>query len=187
MTYTYDDASRLVAQTYTSAGGTLGSLTYQYDATGNRIGTGGSWARTLLPASVPSSDYDATNAQLTFGPVTQTFDNNGNLLTQTEGSASTSYTWDARNRLTGLNGPSTTASFAYDAIGRRLSKTISGTMTTFLYDGLDSVRESGPEGDVGYLRTLNIDEVECVATFSTFDVQRRAPAAAAAWLWAAAR
>ncbi len=158
VTYTYDDASRLIAQTYTGPGGPLGNLTYQYDATGNRIGTGGSWARTLLPASVPTADYDATNAQLTFGPVTQTFDTNGNLLTQTEGAATTTYTWDARNRLTQLNGPSTTASFAYDAIGRRLSKTISGTMTTFLYDGLDSVKESGADGDVGYLRTLNIDE-----------------------------
>jgi YD repeat-containing protein len=71
-TYTYDEASRLVSQTYTGPGGALGDLTYSYDLNGNRVGTGGSFARTVIPATVPSAAYDPSNAQLAFGPVTQT-------------------------------------------------------------------------------------------------------------------
>jgi YD repeat-containing protein len=80
VTYSYDEASRLIGQTYTGPNGVLGDLTYQYDTNGNRIGTGGSFARTLIPAAIPTADYDASNAQLAFGPVTQTFDANGNLF-----------------------------------------------------------------------------------------------------------
>jgi RHS repeat-associated protein len=111
-----------------------------------------------VPAAVPSSAYDQANQQLAFGPVTQTFDPNGNRLTQTDPSGTITYTWDARNRLVALSGPAVSASFAYDAVGRRLSKTINGTMTTFLYDGLDIIREGGGGGDASYLRTLSIDE-----------------------------
>jgi RHS repeat-associated protein len=157
--YTYDEASRLISQTYTGPGGPLGDLTYQYDTAGNQIATGGSFARTLVPAAVTNSTYDAGNQQLAFGSLSQTFDANGNLLTQTDPSGTTTYTWDARNRLTGLTGPTLTTSFAYDALGRRMSKMINGTTTTFLYDGLDIVGESSSGGDVRYLRTLSIDEV----------------------------
>jgi RHS repeat-associated protein len=157
ITYSYDDASRLIGQVYTGPGGLLGDLTYTYDAAGNRIATGGSWARSLLPASVLSSNYDQANEQLQFGNVTQTFDANGNLLTQTGASGTTTYTWDAKNRLTAIGGPVVNASFAYDAFGRRNSKMINGVATTFQYDGLDIVRDSGADGEAAYLRTLALD------------------------------
>jgi YD repeat-containing protein len=51
-----------------------------------------------------------------------TFDDNGNLLTQTDPSGTLTYTWDARNRLTALTGPSLIASFAYDGLGRRAQR-----------------------------------------------------------------
>jgi RHS repeat-associated protein len=158
ITYVYDEASRLIGQTYAGPTGPLGDLTYTYDLTGNRVGTGGSLARTLIPAAVGTSAYDQANRQLAFGTVSQTFDNNGNLLTQTDGAGTTTYTWDARNRLAAISGPSTSASFAYDALGRRISKTINGVMTTYTFDGLDAIRESGGTGEATYLRTLAIDE-----------------------------
>jgi RHS repeat-associated protein len=88
-----------------------------------------------------------------------TFDDNGNLLTQTDPSGTITYTWDARNRLTAMSGPSVAAAFAYDTLGRRAQKTIGSTTTDFLYDGLDVVKESSGGADVAYLRTLSIDEV----------------------------
>jgi RHS repeat-associated protein len=156
--YQYDLASRLVAQIYRSASGVLGDLWFTYDANENRTATGGTWARTEIPTGVPTSSYDAANEQVAFGEVTQTFDANGNLLTQTEGSGTTTYTWDVRNRLVAINGPAVNAAFSYDAFGRRLTKIINAATTAFQYDGADIVRENGPMGEAAYLRTPTIDE-----------------------------
>jgi RHS repeat-associated protein len=136
----------------------LGDLTYQYDAAGNRIATGGSFTRTLVPDAVGTSTYEAGNRQLAFGSSAQTFDDNGNLLTRTDPSGTLTYTWDARNRLAGLSGPSLTATFAYDGLGRRAQKTINSAVTAFLYDGLDVVAETSGGSSASYLRTLGIDE-----------------------------
>jgi RHS repeat-associated protein len=156
--YQYDAASRLTALIYRNALGTLGDLQYTYDPAGSRTAVGGSFARTLLPDSVPSATYDSANRQLAFGALTMTFDDNGNLLTQTEPSGTTTNTWDARNRLAGIAGSSMNASFAYDGVSRRARKVSSGISTDFLYDGLDIVKETGGAGDASYLRTLAIDE-----------------------------
>ena len=116
------------------------------------------WARSGIPGTIATSSYDAANQQLVFGPVTQSFDPNGNVLTQTDASGTTSYTWDGRNRLIGISGPTVRASFNYDALGRRISKTINGQATGFQYDGLDIVQGFGGGGGANYLRTLAIDE-----------------------------
>ena len=71
-------------------------------------------------------------------------------MTQTDGSGTSTETWDPRNRLTGITGPSLTASFAYDGFGRRVTKTIDDVTTGFRYDGLDVVRESSGGNDVAY-------------------------------------
>jgi hypothetical protein len=104
--------------TYKLGPTTLGTLTYTYDANGNRTVLGGTWARTGLPTALASATYNAANHQLTFGSTTLTYDLNGNLT----GDGTTTYTWDARNRLVGMSGGSG-ASFQYDAQGRRASKT----------------------------------------------------------------
>jgi len=91
----------------------------------------------LVPESVTSATYDPANRQSTFADKTMTFDDSGNLVSLTTNGQTTTYTWDARNRLTGIGGPSMGASFAYDALGRRARKTINGQSTGFQYDGLD--------------------------------------------------
>ena len=156
--YQYDPASRLSTLIYRNAQGLLGDLTYQYDAAGNQIGVGGSFARTLLPDPVPSATYDAANRQLTFGAKTMIFDANGNLATLTEGGSTTTYTWDVRDRLTNLSGPGLTASLAYDARGRR-SKTANGQTTIFQYDAADIVREILGDMEVQYLHGWGVDEL----------------------------
>jgi uncharacterized protein RhaS with RHS repeats len=79
-------------------------------------------------------------------------------LTQTDPSGTITYTWDARNRLTGMSGPSFSASFAYDGLGRRAQKTINSVLTQFQYDGLDVVKETNGGNTASYLRTQGIDE-----------------------------
>ena len=142
--YQYDLASRRTALIYRNTTGLLGDLTYQYDAAGNRTRVGGSLARTLLPDPVASATYDAANRQLAFGDKTMTFDPNGNLTTLTDATGTTTFTWDARDRLIGIDAPGTAAAFGY-AFGRRLSKTINDVPTQFLYDGFDIAQQLTPE------------------------------------------
>jgi RHS repeat-associated protein len=88
------------------------------------------------------------------GLVGAPIDPNGNLTSDGLGS----YTWNARNQLTGLSG-GTSASFAYDGFGRRRSKTVSGTATNFLYDGINLVQElSGSTPTANLLTGVGVDD-----------------------------
>ncbi|MBI4589765.1 MAG: RHS repeat protein, partial [Candidatus Rokubacteria bacterium] len=156
--YQYDAASGLTALIYRNALGPLGDLTYQYDAAGNRTRIGGSFARTLLPNPVASATYDAANRQLAFGDKSMTYDANGNLTSITDPGGTTTFSWDARNRLVGLNGAGLVGSFVYDPLGRRVAKTINGQLIQSLHDGLDIIQELDVSGTSNYLRSLNIDE-----------------------------
>jgi YD repeat-containing protein len=92
---------------------------------------------------------------VTVGSQTQTFDLNGNLT----GDGTTTYTWDPRNRLTGLTRPGLTAAFEYDPVGRRTRKVINGTETKFHYDGVNPVQElSGVAVVANLLTGLGVDE-----------------------------
>jgi RHS repeat-associated protein len=152
--YGYDAANRLTGLTYSGLRGGPQSLTYAYDPAGNRVRTGGSWARTLLPTAISSATYDAANRQLTLGPKTMTYDLNGNLATLREAGQ--------RRPTPGtpatVSGPGLSASFAYDGFKRRTQKTITGFATTFQSDGLDVINEVNGGQTVNYLRGVQIDE-----------------------------
>jgi YD repeat-containing protein len=119
--YAYDDDARLTGLTYKQGSATIGTLTYGYDADGQRTSVGGTYARTGLPAALTSATYDDANQIATFGGTTFTYDDNENLTND----GMRSHTWNARNQLASLSGP-VIGSFAYDGVGRRRSKTIAG-------------------------------------------------------------
>jgi RHS repeat-associated protein len=153
-TYAYDDASQLTSLTYTRGQTTLGTLTYTYDLVGRRTQVGGTWARTGLPARVPSGAYDAANRLTGWGTNIYSHDPNGNLASD----GLTSYLWDTRNQLVGLSG-GTAATFGYDGLARRQSKTIGSTTTSFLYDGINLVQElSGSTPTANLLTGLGVDD-----------------------------
>jgi YD repeat-containing protein len=154
-TYTWDVASQLASLTYTNGGNTLGSLTYTYDAVGNRASVGGTWARTGVPQAVVAT-YDSANRLMQWGGTTLSYDLNGNLASD----GATNYTWNVRDELSGLSG-SVSASFSYDGTGRRRDKTINGTNTKFLYDGLNFVQEQSADGTpiANVLTGLGVDEL----------------------------
>jgi RHS repeat-associated protein len=154
--YSYDAASRLIGQTFKNGANVLGTLTYGYDASGSRVSTGGTWARTGLPSTVASATYNAANQQTAFAGTTQTVDLNGNLTSD----GTNTYTWDARNQLASMSGGSLTASFAYDALGRRRSKTVNSIQTRFHYDSLTPVQELDGSGSIvaNFLTGAGIDE-----------------------------
>jgi len=145
--------------TYKKGATTLGTLLYTYDAAGNRIKTGGTFARSGLPPALATVSYNANNQQLMFGTNTETYDLNGNLATVTDAGVTTTYTWNARNQLTGISNSGFTASFTYDSFGRRTGKTVQGTTTNFVYDGLNPVQEkNGGTVTANLLTGLGIDE-----------------------------
>lgn len=154
--YAYDLASRLTNITHNGPSGLIESLTYTYDAGGNRTSlTRANGTATVVPQAVASASYDVANEQITFAGVTLTYDQNGNLTND----GVNTYQWDARNRVIGLSSGAT-ASFSYDALGRRIRKAIGGEAAQFAYDGNDIIAEiKGGAVGTTYLRSLNIDEM----------------------------
>jgi len=102
-----------------------------------------------------SSTYNAANQQLSFGGQTLSYDLNGNLTSD----GTSTYTWDARDRLTAISGPGVNASFQYDAAGRRSSKSINGATTSFLYNGASTVQEQSSQSGTGNILNGGIDEI----------------------------
>jgi RHS repeat-associated protein len=162
--YTYDAAGRLTNIAHSNPAGTIDTLTYGYDPNGNRISLTGAGAQPQR-AEVTDTLYDEANEVLQFNADSMAYDENGNLLSRTDACGTTSYEWDARDRLVGITGykpdcsPLAT-SFAYDPMGRRVEKTINGVTTMYLYDGLDIIMEMDEMGapTASYIRTLSIDE-----------------------------
>ena len=125
---------------------------YSYDTLGNRLSSLG-----LSPYA-----YNSSN-QLTSKPgVTYTYDNNGNTLTKTDFTGTTSYTWDFENRLTAVTLPGSggTVSFKCDPFGRRVQKSSASGTVNYLYDGPNSLEEVDTVGNLvaRYTQTQNIDE-----------------------------
>jgi len=129
--FTYDQLNRLLTLNQSSGDVTsctsAFSLSWTYDAWGNRTDqnvTGGT-----------CNAFHATVNVLNrlVGPPYQ-YDSAGNLTYD----GSHSYTYDAENRVTQVDGGST-ASYVYDAGGRRVRKTSGGTTTDYLYDLSDEI------------------------------------------------
>jgi RHS repeat-associated protein len=157
--YGYNVASELTTVTYKQGTTTLATLTYTYDLAGNRIKTGGTFARSNIPPALTTTNYNANNQQLTFGTTTETYDFNGNLATTTDAGVTTTYTWNARNQLTGISKTGFTASFTYDSFGRRTGRTVNGAVINYVYDGLNPVQEkNGATVTANLLTGLGIDE-----------------------------
>jgi len=163
----YDNANNILGMLIQGPSVQIENLVYQYDPNGNRTKFTRN-ATQPLRDTVTSTTYDDANEMLSFTPATGSaknmiYDNNGNLLTVINSCGTTTYAWDARNRLVGISGYTSTctalsAAFKYDAIGRRIEKTINGTTTKYLYDGLDIIQEIQGTAKTNYIRTLNIDE-----------------------------
>jgi len=116
--YAYNAASELTSLTYKSGVTVIGDLTYTYDAAGNKLKVGGSFARTTIPPALSTVTYNVNNQQTTFGANTETYDLNGNLSTVTDPSGTATYSWNARNQLASIASPGFSASFTYDSFAR---------------------------------------------------------------------
>lgn len=87
--------------------------------------------------------------ELTSTPNTSyTYDSNGNTLTKTDSTGTTSYAWDFENRLASvtLPGSSGAVSFKYDPFGRRIYKSSSSATNVYAYDGDNLIEETSSSG-----------------------------------------
>ena len=91
---------------------------------------------------------------LTAGATTFTYDNNGNRITETTASGTTTYAYDAVNRLHSVAAPTGTSTFAYDGDGNRITQTTPTGTYNYVNDTavpLPAVlNEQGPDGTIDY-------------------------------------
>ncbi|MCP4548086.1 MAG: RHS repeat-associated core domain-containing protein, partial [bacterium] len=117
--FQYDALSRLTQDRVTAGSG---DLVYQrdfvYDPVGNRL------QQTILDSrgtEIIASTYDSRDRLLEAASVVWAWNSNGNIISQTEGDATT-YSWDFENRLTEVRLPTgTEISVTYDPDGNRVS------------------------------------------------------------------
>ena len=122
--YTLDALNRLTSATYPGGGGTV---TYSYDANGNRL--------TKVAGGVTTNySYDNADQLLTEGAVSYSYDAAGNVT----GNGTATYTWDWAGRLASVTQGGVTTSYTYDGDDVRVRRTQGVTTTNYVWD-----RESG--------------------------------------------
>jgi len=153
-TYTYDATYQLRQ----SANPALGTEAYVYDKTGNRT-------RETIAAVITNYTSAKGNRIKTRGTDTFTHDANGNIVSKTGSGGTTTYGYDADNRLIRAVMPNgTIAEYKYDPLGRRVEKAVTmGGVTTvyrYLYDGANILNEYDAAGNVTnkYTHNLAIDD-----------------------------
>jgi large repetitive protein len=120
--YGYDKLYQLTA---------AGSETFSYDQVGNRN----------------SATVNANNEVTQTPNATYTYDANGNTKTKTVNGQTTTFIYDARDRLASVQLPNgTTAAYTYDPFGRRVKKDVAGVVTYCVYADEGLIGEYAADG-----------------------------------------
>ena len=142
-TYTYDDMNRLTRGVATSGPDSGMNLAWTYDRYGNRWSQGATGSGYLV-----STDFTFTGNNNRIDQYSSNYDANGSQLKD----ANNTYTYDAENRLSSVNG---TVSYIYDASGARIGKADGGTPTSIYIVNLAGQQLSELNGS-GALQHSNI-------------------------------
>ncbi|TRU09096.1 MAG: hypothetical protein EWV58_22595, partial [Microcystis aeruginosa Ma_MB_F_20061100_S19] len=103
------------------------TITYTYDAAGNRIG---------VTDSGVTTNYTTNNLNQysNVGNGVYTYDTDGNLISKTQGGQTSNYTYDAESRLVKVVTPLGTWDYEYDGLGNRTATIFNGQKTEYLVD-----------------------------------------------------
>jgi RHS repeat-associated protein len=97
---------------------------------------------------VSSYNYNPSNQLTSTSAASFTYDANGNTLSKSIASGTTTYGWDFENRLTQAVVPAVgTTTFKYDPFGRRIQKSGPNGTTNYLYDGDAIIAEVDASGN----------------------------------------
>ena len=129
--YTYDAVYKLVAEEITDAVNGNQTITYTYDAFGNRL-------TKTDPSGTVTYTYDNNDRLITEagpdGTQTYAYDDNGNTISKTDATETTLYSYDYENHLILVDTATTDTLYDYDADGIRVSSETDGSVTDFLVD-----------------------------------------------------
>ncbi|QLE55646.1 pre-peptidase C-terminal domain-containing protein [Nostoc sp. TCL26-01] len=139
-TYGYDAIGQLTSVTL--PGGR--KIEYLYDAAGNRISVKDNGVTTAYTSN-------NLNQYTTVNGVNRVYDQDGNLISKTEGGQTSTYTYDQENRLIGAVTPDGTWSYEYDALGNRIASVKNGQRTEYLLDPVGLVSIVGEYNGTGSL------------------------------------
>src|SRR5262249_28304573 len=125
--------------------------TYSYDGVGNRTAS-------HLSASY---GYQPFNRLTSTASATYSYDNNGNLVSRTDGLGTWTFAYDEGNGLTQVNKPGgLIVNYKYDGLGRLIQRTTSGGASErYVYDGANALIDLNADWSVAttYLNDLGVD------------------------------
>lgn len=130
--YFFDAANRLLEIVNRSSSNVLSSFTYLLDSVGNRLQVTSAAGGTTTYAYDPL--YRLTSWAAPSGQPTQyAYDPVGNRLSMVSSAGTTSYAYDADDRMLSAG----TTSYGYDNNGNQVSKTTGGSTVSYFYDALN--------------------------------------------------
>ena len=145
--YTYDPLDRLTGVSNFETP----TENYSYDAVGNRTASHRS----------ASYGYQPINKLTSTANATYSYDNNGNLLSKTDSSGTTTFAWNEESQPTQAALPNgLTANYKYDGLGRRIQRTTTaGASERYVYDGSNVLIDLNADWSVAttYFNDLGID------------------------------
>ncbi|KPJ58101.1 MAG: hypothetical protein AMJ46_14675 [Latescibacteria bacterium DG_63] len=136
-TYGYDQLGQLI--TVAHPNGHI--VEYVYDAVGNRV-------EVIDDGVVTEYATNDMNQYTDVGGVIYAYDDDGNMISKTEGSVTTTYEYNAEKRLIGVTAPTDTWTYTYDALGNRIASTHNGVATNYIIDpiGIGNVAAEYDDG-----------------------------------------
>lgn len=134
-TYTYDAIYQLLSTDHP----TLPDETFTYDPVCNR----------LTSTDYSNWSYNNRNQLTGYNGVSFAYDGNGNTISKTDASGTTTYISDYENRLTRIDfSGGGYATYKYDVYGRRIEKNVDGSVTRYIYDGTSLLAEYDSSGNL---------------------------------------
>jgi RHS repeat-associated protein len=136
-TYAYDAIGELTQAVFTSSKPSAipnQNLQYFYDSAGNRT-------QTIINGVTTSYVTNNLNQYTSIGNQTLGYDSDGNLISRTDGTQTSTYTYNDANELVTASTPAGAVATQYDALGYRIATSLNGTMTRYVIDptGLGNV------------------------------------------------